>query len=111
MTRKQHLDVVVPIKPHLVKYLVDTAAEEAGCTVVRLLPNHCAPTLFELPLLLSGTCNTGATHIKSEVQLIRTRSDLRQVAAEERAVSRNVRGERDAAREEGARVRRRRVQQ
>lgn len=40
MTENLLLDVVAPIKPHFVKYQVDTDAEKAGCTVVRRLPPY-----------------------------------------------------------------------
>ncbi|KAM7305952.1 uncharacterized protein ISCGN_015848 [Ixodes scapularis] len=48
MVKKQLLDIVALVKPQHLKYRVDTAAETAGCTVVRLPPYHCEFNPIEL---------------------------------------------------------------
>ncbi|KAM7303197.1 uncharacterized protein ISCGN_013178 [Ixodes scapularis] len=48
MVKKQLLDIVALVKPHHLKYRRDTAAETAGCTVVRLPPYHCEFNPIEL---------------------------------------------------------------
>ncbi|KAM7294381.1 uncharacterized protein ISCGN_023887 [Ixodes scapularis] len=48
MVKKQLLDIVALVKPQHLKYCVDTAAETAGCTVVRLPPYHCEFNPIEL---------------------------------------------------------------
>ncbi|XP_029827021.2 uncharacterized protein LOC115312279 [Ixodes scapularis] len=48
MQNKQLLDIVASVKPLYLKYRVDTAAEKAGCTVVRLPPYHCEFNPIEL---------------------------------------------------------------
>ena len=48
MLKKQLLDIVALVKPQHLKYRVDTAAETAGCTVVRLPPYHCEFNPIEL---------------------------------------------------------------
>ncbi|XP_040063883.1 uncharacterized protein LOC120838169 [Ixodes scapularis] len=46
--KRQLLEIVSSVKPQYVKYRVDTAAERAGCTVVRLPPYHCEFNPIEL---------------------------------------------------------------
>lgn len=48
MQKKQLLDIVASVKPLYLKYRVDTSAEKAGCTVVRLPPYHCVFNPIEL---------------------------------------------------------------
>ncbi|XP_040063080.1 uncharacterized protein LOC120837639 [Ixodes scapularis] len=48
MLKRQLLEIVSSVKPQYVKYRVDTAAERAGCTVVRLPPYHCEFDPIEL---------------------------------------------------------------
>ncbi|KAM7284459.1 uncharacterized protein ISCGN_001553 [Ixodes scapularis] len=48
MVKKQLLDIVALVKSQHLKYRVDTAAETAGCTVVRLPPYHCEFNPIEL---------------------------------------------------------------
>ncbi|KAM7281660.1 uncharacterized protein ISCGN_006325 [Ixodes scapularis] len=48
MLKRQLLEIVSSVKPQYVKYRVDTAAERAGCTVVRLPPYHCEFNPIEL---------------------------------------------------------------
>ncbi|KAM7298945.1 uncharacterized protein ISCGN_019512 [Ixodes scapularis] len=48
MLKKQLLEIVSSVKPQYVKYRVDTTAERAGCTVVRLSPYHCEFNPIEL---------------------------------------------------------------
>ncbi|KAM7311876.1 uncharacterized protein ISCGN_008783 [Ixodes scapularis] len=48
MLKRQLLEIVSSVKPQYVKYRVDTVAERAGCTVVRLPPYHCEFNPIEL---------------------------------------------------------------
>lgn len=48
MTKKQLLELVVPVKEQFVKFRVDVAAEKAGCVVLRLPPYHCEFNPIEL---------------------------------------------------------------
>ncbi|KAM7306169.1 uncharacterized protein ISCGN_009909 [Ixodes scapularis] len=48
MLKKQLLDTVALVKLQHLKYCVDTAAETAGCSVVRLPPYHCKFNPIEL---------------------------------------------------------------
>ncbi|KAM7312219.1 uncharacterized protein ISCGN_009124 [Ixodes scapularis] len=48
MVKKQLLDIVALVKPQHLKSPVDTAAETAGCTAVRLPPYHCEFNPIEL---------------------------------------------------------------
>ncbi|KAM7308216.1 uncharacterized protein ISCGN_011850 [Ixodes scapularis] len=48
MLKRRLLEIVSSVKLQYVKYRVDTAAERAGCTVVRLPPYHCEFNPIEL---------------------------------------------------------------
>lgn len=48
MLKKELLNIVASVKPRYVRYRVDSAAERAGCIVLRLPPYHCELNPIEL---------------------------------------------------------------